>query len=244
MLRLLIGAALLPTAGLSLFEAARALGGLASRTRASYPFLAGLALALLAWLFFRYALDEARGPARWAEALAGRLYVLGHELTHAAAAWASGAKVLAFRAGETAGHVDLSHSNAVVALAPYCVPFYTVGLVLAWRLLSWAKPAWARPEAFLLLMGLTLSFHLLKTFESLWDHRQPDLEAAGGAVFSLAWIGIANGLLVLLLLKGLFPDAVALGENAAAVGRGTAAFWGASWAFVSPLKSSFPAQMR
>lgn len=244
MLRLLIGFLLLPTAGLSLFQAARALGGLAERSSASYPFLAGLSLAVMAWLFFRYAVEEERGPARWAGALSSRFYVLGHELTHAVAAWASGAKVLGFRAGESSGHVDLSHSNAAVALAPYCVPFYTLALVLAWRLLAWVKPAWAHPQLFLLLMGMSLSYHILKTFESLWDHSQPDLEAAGGVVFSLAWIGIVNGLVVMLLAKGLFPGAVSLGENLLTVGRGTAGFWTAGWAFVRPLKTSFPAQMR
>lgn len=244
MVRLLVGAALLPTAGLSLFCAARALGGLAERSRASYPFLAGLALGLMAWLFFRYGFVPERGPAAWASALSGRLYVLGHELTHAIAAWASGASVLGFKAGERSGHVDLSHSNAVVALAPYCVPFYTLALVAAWRILAWLKPAWAHPQLFLLLMGLTLAFHLLKTFESLWDHSQPDLAAAGGALFSLSWIGIANGAVVLLLLKGLFPGAVSLADGVRSIGRGTASFWSASWAFVSPLKSSYTEQMR
>ncbi len=168
------------------------------------------------------------GPAAAGAALVRRAYVFGHELTHALAAWAVGAQVHGFHVGEDGGHVDLSRSNAFIALAPYCVPIYTLLVIAGYRVLVWLRPGAGSPGLFLGLLGLTLAFHVLLTFESLVDQRQPDLTAAGGVVFSLALIALSNGLLVLLLLKLLFPRAVALSEPLWLVMTSSAAFW--SWA--------------
>lgn len=244
MIRLVVGLALAPTAALTLFEAARALGGVAARAPAALPFLAGLALAAAAWAFTRFLLVEERGPAAWLGGAGRRLYVLGHEITHALAAWSVGAKVLGFSVGESGGHVDLSHSNAFIALAPYCVPIYTLAVVAGYRVLLWVKPGFGGRELFLAGMGATAGFHLLKTGEVLWDRRQPDLAAAGGAVFSLSLIALANGLLVLLLLKTLFPSAVGLSAAARSIGARSAGFWRWAYALARPIPSSFVAQLR
>jgi hypothetical protein len=192
----------------------------------------------------RYVVGEAKGPIGWLEALSRRFYVFGHELTHAVAAWSMGAKVLDFKVGDDGGHVDLSHSNAYIALAPYCVPIYTLLVVAGYRALLYFRPAVGGRSGFLGLMGLTIGFHLIKTFETISDRKQPDLPAAGGVVFSLSWILLANSLAVLLLVKALFPAAVDLGASARVLARSTASFWRGLYAFMEPLRHSFVAQLK
>lgn len=244
MIRFLLGIALLPSSGLTLWAAARTLGRLVSTAPSSYPFLAGLALGALGWLFGSYCVVADSGPAAFAGSLSRRVYVLGHELTHALAAWSVGAKVHGFHVAEDGGHVDLSHSNAFIALAPYCVPIYTVLVVAGYRAWLWLKPGAGAEALFLALMGLSLSFHLVKTAQALWETRQPDLAAAGGAVFSLAWISLANGLLLLLLLKALFPGHVGLSASLHQVAAETGAFWAGVHGFLKPLQTSFVRQMK
>lgn len=244
MIRLLFGLALLPSSVLAVAAAAQALGGVAAKSSASFPFLAGLAGAAASWGFIRFLVVADSGPGSWAGAAGRKLYVFGHELTHALAAWSVGAKVMGFEVGETGGHVDLSHSNAFIALAPYCVPIYTLLVVAGYRALMWAKPGVECRGLFLAAMGATVAFHLIKTGEVLWDRRQPDLAAAGGAVFSLSLIAFANGLVVLLLLKTLFPSAVELAGDVRGVASGSAAFWRWSYQFVRPLPAAFTAQLR
>jgi hypothetical protein len=244
MLRLLVGLALLPSSVLAVGAAAHALGAVASNAPASYPFLAGLAAAAAAWGFLRFLMVEDTGPASWLGGAGRKLYVFGHELTHALAAWSVGAKVLGFKVGEAGGHVDLSHSNAFIALAPYCLPIYTLVVVASYRALMWAKPGVECRGLFLAAMGATVAFHLLKTGEVLWDRRQPDLAAAGGVVFSLSLIALANGLVVMGLLKTLFPSAVPFVEEMRGVASGSAEFWRWSYRFVRPLPAAFTAQLR
>lgn len=156
------------------------------------------------------------------------LYVIGHELSHAAAAWLCGHSVKGFSVGADGGHVDVSSSNVFIALAPYIVPLYALAVVLAYRLWLWHggdHDLALAHELFLAALGAALSFHWLFTLIALWTVRQPDLEAAGGKVFSLVLICLANGAVLLVGLKCLFPRMVNL-EHALEFARGaTAGFW-------------------
>lgn len=246
MARLLIGAALLPTAAFAALAAARVVAGLTSHGQVAWPFLTGAGLTAIAWWFGRYCLEStetAAWPIRWSAALSRRGYVLGHELTHALAAWAVGAKVHGIHVGEDSGHVDLSHSNAFVALAPYCIPIYTLAVVASYRGLLWLHPSLAAPTPFLAVVGASVAFHLIKTFETLWDASQPDLPAAGGVVFSVACIVLANAACIVLLTKALFPAAVDAAAGAGVVAEKTVTFWKGAWNFVQPMKKSFLTQM-
>ena len=235
MIRLLIGLALLPTSALTLWSSARARGAVAARASSAAPFTAGFALPPLLWVLRSCGAFGEGEFSRRGAALSRLAYVFGHELTHAAAAWGFGARVTGLKVAEDGGHVDLSRTNAVIALAPYCAPVYTMLVVLGYRLLLWLKPGAGGRAVFLALMGATLSFHLLKTSESIWNARQPDLAAAGGLVFSLAWIVLCNGLVLLLLLKGLFPAAVPLSGCLREAASGSLAFWAWAWAAAGAL---------
>lgn len=210
MLRLLVGVGLLPLSASLSWVGAKTLAGVAVGSAGAAPFAAGLALSLSGWLVARFAVVDPLGPVGWGVRMARWAYVLGHELTHALAAWALGGSVYGMKVGEEGGHVDLSHSNAFIALAPYCVPLYVCAVALAYRAALWLRPGFDGEALFLGLMGAALAFHLLLTWDALTQAVQPDLKAAGGALFSWAVIAAVNGVVVLLLLKALFPESVRL----------------------------------
>lgn len=238
MVRLALGIALLPLSGALFWVAAKTLAGVAVGFSTAAPFAAGVGLVFAAWAMGRYLLVLRRGPAGWAASLARWSYVLGHELTHALAVWATGGSVYAISIGKKEGHVDLSHSSVFVALAPYCVPFYALALVMGYRVLLWLKPEAGGEALFLFLMGAALGAHLLFTWDCLTSARQPDLDAAGGVVFSWALIAMANALMIMLLLKGLFPEAVPLLARLREAGALVARFWTFAWLGAKPVMAA------
>ena len=140
------------------------------------------------------------------------LYVFGHELTHALAACCSGYKVQSLDVSGKGGEVRLSDSNIVVALAPYCVPIYTAGVLALHALVRHYAPSVGTPIWVGVGLGFTLAFHAALTFHALAQN-QPDLRQAG-VFFSLVVIALTNAVVLILVIKALFPSQVAL-ESAA-----------------------------
>ncbi|MDD5657398.1 MAG: hypothetical protein PHF00_09120 [Elusimicrobia bacterium] len=237
MIRLVVGLALLPTAVLTAAAAVRMLAALAWQ-RHAWPFAVGALCGLGLWL-----LGVAAPRRGWTQA-ARFVYVLGHELTHALAAWALGGRVHALKVGAEGGHVDLSRGGVFVCLAPYCLPLYALLVIAGFRLLLWVRPH-AELGAFLFLLGLTLSGHWLMTAECLWGRRQPDLACAGGRLFSLAVIGLSNGFVLMFLAKAFFPRSVGLWASLSQVARLSAGFWlwNYGWlkALLGPIGKGYPA---
>ena len=126
------------------------------------------------------------------------IYVFGHELTHAVWTWLFGGQVKKFKASSTGGHVVISKSNFVIALAPYFFPLYAVLVVAVfaagqyfgnWKeLLPW----------FHLLLGAAYAFHVTLTWHVL-QTRQTDITDQG-YVFSAVIIFLGN---VAVLLLGI-----------------------------------------
>lgn len=237
MLRLLVGVLLLPLAAALAWSAAKALAAVAMSATAAAPFIAGIALTCVAWLVAGHVLDPL-GPMGWLVRLSRWSYVAAHEVTHALAAWATGGSVFAIKVEQKGGHVDVSHSNIFVALAPYCVPLYVMLVVLGYRVLLWLRPGSQADALFLLLMGATLAFHALMTYQTLSEVAQPDLKAAGGRVFSLAVIVCVNGLVVLALLKALFPETVSLAARLREAAHAAYWFWTQAW------RTAWPSMMK
>jgi len=150
-------------------------------------------------------------PAGFAAAAAGffllprpfRVYVLAHELTHAAWGALMGARVGKMKVGKNGGHVMLSKSNFIISLAPYFFPFYTGAVIGLWAVarLFWDvsryEPWW------LAAVGLTWGFHLTFTVYML-GQRQPDIQE-NGRLFSYTVIYAVNLIFAALWMIAIGP---------------------------------------
>ena len=132
-----------------------------------------------------------------------RLYVLGHELTHALWGLLFGARPSDVRVSASGGSVKLSKSNLLITLAPYFFPFYTfVVIIVALITYAFFRPLPYLP-LWLFLVGFTWSFHVLFTLETL-TQRQPDVRLYG-RIFSWVFIFIVNVLIILVWLATMTP---------------------------------------
>ena len=191
-LRLLTGFALLPTCwGVSrafLDAIVIAAGTSGWMSVEAISLLGGIAAFAMSW----FALSH---PVR--------MYVLGHELTHALWGLFFGARPSDVRVSASGGSVRLTKSNMLITLAPYFFPFYTF-IVIVVALITYA---FFRPLPFLplwlFLVGFTWSFHVLFTLETL-GQRQPDVKLYG-RVFSWTFIFIVNVAIVLVWLALMTP---------------------------------------
>ncbi len=135
------------------------------------------------------------------------IYVMGHELTHAVWVWLCGGSVKKFKVSSKGGHVVVSKSNFVIALAPYFFPFYSVLLVLVFWIghLIWNWSGYA--PWFHLLLGASYAFHVTLTADVLRT-RQSDITGEG-YVFSSVVIFLGN-ILVLMVAVPLLTGRIGL----------------------------------
>ncbi len=130
------------------------------------------------------------------------LYVLGHELTHAAFVLMFRGKVTGFHVSADGGYITTNKTNWLIALSPYFVPFWSVVVVALFAVAKWSAeipPVW--DKAMYAWLGATWTFHMVWT---LWmiPRDQPDLKDQG-TLLSLVVIYFANlSLLVALLCLG------------------------------------------
>lgn len=133
------------------------------------------------------------------------VYVFGHELTHALWTWLFGGSVEKLKASAKGGHVIVSKSNFLIALAPYFFPLYAL-LVVAVFTLGHRLWDWHRYRAgFHLLLGAAYGFHATLTWHIL-ETEQSDV-ADQGYLFSAVTILLGN-LAVLLVGIPLLTDQV------------------------------------
>ena len=138
-----------------------------------------------------------------------RLYVWGHEMTHALCVMLCGGKVREFRVSESGGHVLTDRNNVFIALSPYFLPLYAVVGALAFLIaglfvdvtllvpLPWGGGV--RPLYGLFwFVGLTWGFHLTFTVWMI-ARDQPDLKI-NGTFFSMMVIVLVNLLIISVLL--------------------------------------------
>ena len=124
------------------------------------------------------------------------VYVFGHELTHALWAWLFGGKVKRFKATRKGGHVVVTRSNFLIALAPYFFPVYAVFVVLVFGIGHWLWD-WSRARVwFHLLLGVAYAFHVTLTW-SILKTRQTDI-VQQGYLFSAVVIWLGNAAVLVL----------------------------------------------
>ncbi len=110
-----------------------------------------------------------------------KMYVWGHELTHALWGLMTGSKVGKIKVGDNGGYVNLTNPGIFTTLAPYFVPFYLV-VVLLLRLVAglfWDMEPYAL--WWLGLFGMAYGFHVTYTVRSLTE-RQPDIKEFGHVI--------------------------------------------------------------
>lgn len=195
LIKLVVALLLLPTAVLALAQTVRLVFGVLGHWSAALAFLVGGVVYVIihfAWYNF------------------SRPYVFVHEMTHAIAALLCGCRIKDFSVGEDSGYVKMDKCNAFVVLAPYFLPGYVVLTALVYVIASLFVDLTPYRQVFLFLIGFFTAFHWVQTVKTLFEADQPDLKLAGGKVFSLVMIGLANLLVLALVLKGLFPQEVLL----------------------------------
>lgn len=181
--KMLIAIALLPVcvgAGMALWKVLRAAG---DADTTLVPFLAGAACWVVIFLLLP--------KPMW-------IYVFGHELTHALWTWLFGGRVRGFKASSRGGHVRITKTNFLIALAPYFFPVYAVLVIAAFAIgnLVWN---WAHFLVwFHLLLGAAYAFHVTLTWQVL-QTEQTDITSQGW-LFSAVVIFLGN---VAVLLIGL-----------------------------------------
>lgn len=154
-----------------------------------------------------------------------RMYVWGHETTHAVAAMLFGFRVHSMTVNQDSGHVKMDRCNAAVVLAPYVVPLYALMAGLGYLALELCIDAAPYRPVFVFVAGFLMTFHYVQTVKTLWETQQPDLRLAGGRIFSVVMIVLCNAVVLTLVLKTLFPERVALGAMARAIAVSTYNTW-------------------
>lgn len=145
-----------------------------------------------------------------------RVYVFGHELTHAIMAKAMGGNVFDFKASRDGGYVVTDKSNFWIALAPYFWPLYSIIVIAVYGGVSVFYNLQSYTPVLFGLLGLTWAFHFSFT---LWmiPKGQTDL-TAHGTFFSLVVIYLLNLILLCALLIFAAPEVTfkGFGREAAA----------------------------
>ena len=171
-----------------------------------------------------------------------RLYVWGHEFTHAIMAILCGFRVHSINVQKDSGNVKMDRCNALVILAPYFIPLYAVCVGLIYVGMDLFTDATPYRAAFVFAVGFFMAFHFVQTFQTLWETDQPDLQMAGGRIFSWVVIVLCNAAVLILVLKCLFPLKLNLAEMGRTIMTGTGHFWKAVFGYLTAWLHHTPAQ--
>ncbi len=154
-----------------------------------------------------------------------QVYVFMHEMTHALVALLFGSRVKDISVGTDSGYVKMDKTNMFIVLAPYVIPGYTILVVFGYMIAGLFTDMMPYRQWFLFGVGFFTSFHLIQTVDTILEADQPDLNMAGGKIFSIVVIVLANLVVLALVLKGLFPEKVALKQSVMDVMSNTVSTW-------------------
>src|SRR3954462_2199416 len=142
-----------------------------------------------------------------------RLYVFGHELTHAIWVWIWGGEVKAFEVSRAGGSIVTNKHNVWIALSPYFYPIYTLAILMMYGAVSFfydvagarATFLWVPPLQWMFLaLGITWAFHMSFTCWMI-PKGQSDL-TAHGTFFSLVFIYLMNVAVMAVFLVTAAPE--------------------------------------
>lgn len=138
-----------------------------------------------------------------------RVYVFGHELTHAFWVLVMGGRVRSLHVGRDGGHVVATKTNTLIALAPYFFPIYSVLVIWIFGILSIFFDMYPYRAALYWAVGATWAFHMSFTCWMI-PKGQPDLNY-GGTFFSLVVIYLFNLAILSVLLIVASPGVTVFG---------------------------------
>lgn len=210
LLKLLVALILLPTAVLTFAETVRILLAVFGQLSAAVSFVAGIII----YSAIHYGYYDFSRP-----------YVFAHEMTHALAALMCGCRIKDVSVGKDSGYVKMDSCNAFVVLAPYFVPIYVIAAAFVYMIAELFVEVAPYRQGFLFVIGFLTAFHFIQTFKTLFEAEQPDLKLAGGKIFSVVMITLANLVVLALVLKALFPETVLLVQAGKNVVLGTVNVW-------------------
>ncbi|HEV7405414.1 MAG TPA: hypothetical protein VGO11_20895 [Chthoniobacteraceae bacterium] len=142
-----------------------------------------------------------------------RLYVFGHELTHAIWVWIMGGEVKSFEVSREGGSIITNKQNVWIALSPYFYPIYTLAIILAYGAVSFFYDVagvrqtflWVTPLQWMFLaLGITWAFHMSFTIWMI-PKGQSDL-TLHGTFFSLVFIYLMNVVIMTIFLITAAPE--------------------------------------
>jgi hypothetical protein len=182
-IKLIIALLLLPLLAAEVMALVRVLAASGSADTTWVPLLAGMACWFVVFIMLP--------KPMW-------IYVFGHELTHALWTWVFGGQVKKMKITSKGGHVLISKTNFVIALAPYFFPLYAVIVIGVFALgnLIWNWHHYL--TVFHLLIGAAYAFHITLTVQVL-QTQQSDITGQG-YLFSAVVIYLGN---VCVLLFGV-----------------------------------------
>jgi hypothetical protein len=126
------------------------------------------------------------------------VYVFGHELTHVVWTWVCGGRLKKFRVTSDGGHVVVTKTNFLIALAPYFFPFYAIVVVGAFVTGRFFWNWQTYTVWFHLLLGAAYAFHVTLTGHIL-KTEQTDITQQG-YLFSAVVIFLGNAGVLLLAI--------------------------------------------
>ena len=142
-----------------------------------------------------------------------RLYVLGHELTHAFWALLTGNRVHKITVGRKQGSVTVNRSSTLLRLAPYLFPFYALLLIALFLILQLFTGAERYMWAWLFAFGAAWGFHAAFTVAAL-RREQTDINRSGW-LLSMTLILLVNTVIVALTICAVTPATVPHFANSA-----------------------------
>ena len=125
-----------------------------------------------------------------------RIYVFGHEFTHAIWTWILGGKVKGMKIGSKEGYVLSTKPSFLISLSPYFFPIYTFLVALIFFIGNFFWNWSSYYPYFYFLIGVAYAFHITMTFYTL-KTEQTDLSSQSYA-FSASIIFIGNMLVLLI----------------------------------------------
>lgn len=142
-----------------------------------------------------------------------RVYVFGHELTHAIWVWIMGGQVKDFEVARSGGSIITNKHNVWIALSPYFYPIYTLAILVAYGAVSFFYDVAGVRQTFLAMnplqwmflgLGITWAFHMSFTCWMI-PKGQSDL-TSHGTFFSLVFIYLMNVVVMAIFLITAAPE--------------------------------------